>query len=83
MKYPVSQVARMAGFSVLSAGINIGVTVILHEVVGLSEEFSFAVAIGTTMTINFLACRYLIFDAGDEPIIPQALKFLISALPGN
>lgn len=42
---------------------NLGFTYLLHEQIGFSEEVAFAVSLAVVLTINFLGCRYVIFDS--------------------
>lgn len=59
---------RWAVISSWSFLLNIGGTVFLHEIVGLTEVFSYALVLLALLSINFLGCRYYVFssDQGQE-----------------
>ena len=72
-------VRRLARFTVMGAtgfGLNIGVTVVLHEWLGAPEEVAFAAALGVVFVFSFLSSRYVIFEgaAAADPA-KQLLKF--------
>ena len=73
---------RMARFGAMGAvgfGLNIAVTVSLHEWLGAPEELAFAVALAVVFAFSFLTSRYLIFAGachGDPR--KQFLKFVLS-----
>jgi putative flippase GtrA len=77
-----STMSRMARFAVMGAagfGLNIGLTVLLHEVLGAPEELAFAVALAVVFAFSFVTSRYLIFEgaAGGDPR-KQLVKFAVS-----
>lgn len=80
MKHLVRPVSWMAMLSVVSFGLNLGITAAGHEWLGLPEELAFLISLGTVMVINFLACRYLIFEASEGSATQQAIRFLASAI---
>jgi putative flippase GtrA len=71
--------ARFAGMGAAGFGLNIAVTVSLHEGLGAPEELAFAVALAAVFVFSFLTSRYLIF-AGASHGDPrrQLLKFALS-----
>jgi putative flippase GtrA len=80
MRRLLRPVSLMAAMSLLSFTVNLGLSALLHERLGWSEELAFLIAIAIVLLMNFLACRYLIFDAREGDIRQQAVRFLLSAL---
>ncbi len=74
---PASWMAVMSG---VSFGLNLGITAVGHEWLGLSEELAFFLSIATLMVINFLAYRYLIFEDSEGSVAEQAIRFLATAI---
>lgn len=54
--------ARFAAMGAIGFSLNIATTVSLHEVLGVREEFAFAVALVAVFLLSFFASRYLIFE---------------------
>lgn len=71
--------AKIAGLGVISAGLNISITVVLHEILGVMVEVSFLVGISTVMIVNFFAARS-IFRAQGGDSRRQFVMFVISSL---
>jgi putative flippase GtrA len=63
----------------LSFVLNLGLTVALHEVAGLSEELSYAIALVVVLATNFLFLRYYIYPARHGPFFKQLGLFLASS----
>lgn len=59
--------------------LNVGLTVVLHEYLGLAEEASFAIALVTVTINNFLFLRYYIFRSTNAGICGQFMAFVASA----
>lgn len=72
------QLGFMAVLGVVSLGVVWAVTVGLTEGLGLDERVSYPIALALASTVNFFACRHLIFDARDGSIAGQAVKFAAS-----
>ena len=74
--------SRMARFAVLGAagfGLNIAITVSLHEWLGAPEELAFAVALAVVFGFSFLTSSYLIFaGAAHGDPRKQLFKFALS-----
>ena len=66
--------------TVLSFLLNLGTTFLLHEALGLSEEFSFAIALALVFTTNFLLLRYYIFATAGGSFWAQMSKFAMSTV---
>ncbi len=64
----------------VSFTLNLGLSALLHEVVRAPEELAFAVALVVVFAVNFLACRYLIFDAAGGNLYRQLVAFALSSL---
>jgi putative flippase GtrA len=82
MRVPSSTLGRMARFAAMGAagfGLNIAITVSLHEGLGASEELAFAVALTAVFVFSFLTSRHLIFSGasrGDPK--RQLIRFALS-----
>jgi putative flippase GtrA len=64
----VNKLFRFGAIGGVGFVVNFGLTAFLHEIVGLSAELAFAVALVVVFFGNFLSCRYLVFDAtADDP----------------
>lgn len=73
----------MTGFGLLglvSFTLNLGLSALLHEVLGASEELSFGISLAVVFVVNFLACRYIIFDASGSNLVRQLTAFTLSSL---
>jgi putative flippase GtrA len=71
---------RFGALGAVGFGLNIAITVSLHEWLGAPEELAFAVALATVFVFSFLTGRYLIFSGashGDPR--KQLVKFAISS----
>jgi putative flippase GtrA len=75
-----ASLARFAGLGGISFATNVGLTAFLHELVHLPEEVAFAISLVTVFTMNFLACRYVVFSgrAGDPK--RQLVLYALSSL---
>lgn len=60
-------------------GINVGLTAFLHEVLGVSPEISFGIALACAYGANFFNNRTWVFDS-DVEAIPQVGRFLVISL---
>ncbi len=79
----VATLYAMTGFGLLglvSFTLNLGLSALLHELLGVSEELSFGVSLMVVFVVNFLACRYLIFDAAGGNLARQLIAFTLSSL---
>jgi putative flippase GtrA len=81
MHAPAKTLGRMARFGAVGAvgfGLNIGITVSLHEWLGAPEELAFAVALAVVFGFSFLTSRYMIFaGASDGDPKKQLVKFAV------
>lgn len=59
---------------------NMGVTTGLHELAGIRVEIAYASGFAVVMLISFLICRHAVFQATDQPVLPQFVKFISAAL---
>ena len=57
---------------VLSVSIALGMSALLHEVLGIRETFAAAGGLVSALTVNFFVLRYIVF-AGTVVSIPQQL----------
>lgn len=82
-KEHLSKTVKQGILFVLASGIgfsiNTGVTVFLHEILGVSPGISFAVALVCSYVVNFLNNRKWVFASDDSPL-PQIARFLAVSL---
>ncbi len=76
----IRRLVAFGSMSVLSLGVNLGVTVLLHEVLHASEELSYAIALIVVFTMNFMLSRHVVFRSTSGDSIRQATLFGISTL---
>lgn len=73
---------RLLRFGALGAAsfvVNLGITMTLHDFIGVTAEVAYAVALCTVMVMNFMICRHFVFDARGGSFKAQALQFLVGA----
>lgn len=83
--HPIRRVfnARLLRFgvqTVVSFGLNVGITVGLHELMGVRESVAFAVALAVVFVVNFLSLRYFVYRAADGHGGKQLTMFAVSTL---
>ena len=66
---------RFAAMGSLGLGLNVGITAFVHEVLGVSEELAFAVALACVVSFHFLSGRYVIYGAAAGDPKRQLLRF--------
>ena len=71
---------RYVQISVLSFVLNLGLTVLLHEVFFINAEAAYAVALFSVFVMNFIAMRRYIFAADKQPVSRQFLAYSASAV---
>jgi putative flippase GtrA len=64
----------------LSFTTNLGITAGLHELLGVSPEISFAIALVFVFVMNFAGMRWWVFRGTDRPIATQFMGFGLSSL---
>ena len=78
---PAEQVAallRFAAGGVLSAGVTLSVTAVLHEIFSVSEPKAAAFAMLTALSVNYVFLRYIAFPGTHVPWQRQLLLFFAS-----
>ena len=82
-KEQITKTIRQGILFVIASGIgfliNTGVTVFLHEILGISPGISFAVALASAYVVNFYNQRKWVFSSNSAPL-PQVIKFLVVSL---
>jgi len=82
-KDDIRKILRQGFLFVIASGIgfliNTGVTVFLHEVLGISPGISFAVALACAYAANFFNNRKWVFSSDAAPG-PQVVRFLLVSL---
>jgi putative flippase GtrA len=59
---------RFVGMGSVGFCLNLAITAFVHEVLGVTEELAFAVALITVFTFHFFSGRYVIYGAtGGDP----------------
>lgn len=71
---------RFALQSALSFAMNFGLTVLLHEEVGMREEGAFALVLSLTTVMNFLLLRYFVYPGRHGAFFRQFGFFAASSL---
>ena len=66
----------MSGFSF---SLNVGLTVALHETIGLAEEAACLTALVTVFVINFFGQRHFVFQAQRGDAKRQVIRFCITS----
>lgn len=70
---------RYLAMSGLSFMISVGLTVSLHEVLGVPEESAAAVALATAFVVNFVTVRQFVFRNTNDPF-PQMVRFGLTSI---
>ncbi len=73
------QIGRYLVMTGLSACLTMGLPVVLHEIFGLSEEASVAVALLTAFVVNFITLRRVVFRSAGRPTA-ELLRFFWTGL---
>ena len=71
---------RYLQVSCLSFVTNFGLTMVLHELCGLPEEWAFAIALTVVFALNFVAMRLYIYNARHGSLWRQGLTYVGSAM---
>ena len=71
---------RFGFFSGLSFFVVLGVTVGLTELLGVRAEVSFVAAVVVAFFMNFVACRYFIFEAAAGNLWRQLSAFFLGVI---
>jgi putative flippase GtrA len=79
VKFFLARATRFLGLGGVSFAVNVGLTVLLTEKLHLPPEVSFAIAIVVVFTMNFLACRYFVFDSRSQDFRQQLLRFAMTS----
>lgn len=75
-----TRLVRFAVTGGLAFGLNLSITVSLRELLGVSEELAFAVALVTVFLFTFASCRYFIFAGVGGSVRRQLVLFAVSSL---
>ena len=73
---------RFGALSIASFSINLGLTIGLHEGLGISAAAAFAIAIAVVYVLNFVGMRFFVFPQkakSGQSVIKQATAFLITS----
>lgn len=71
---PFGEVSRYTQLAVVSAGMNLGLPVLLHEWLGMAERAAVALTLTTAFVVNFIVARSYVFKASGA-FGPQVLRF--------
>ena len=72
--------SRFLQASILSFVLNIGLTMLLHEVWHASEELAFAIALVVVYLVNFVALRYYVYGSKGAHARKQFIIYSGSAI---
>jgi len=67
---------QMSGFSFL---LNLGLTILLHQVFHFSAELAYAIALLSVLVTNFVVMRWYVFSGSGQPLARQAVGFLAAS----
>jgi putative flippase GtrA len=70
---------RFAVFTVISAALNFGLTIGLHEWLGLPEEAAYAIGLAVVFIVNFLGLRYYAFPGRGGRVGTQFAVYAVSS----
>jgi putative flippase GtrA len=71
---------RFALLGGLSFSVNFGLTVLLHEVLGVREELAFALVLALTTVMNFVLMRSFVYPGRKGALLAQFGLFVVSSL---
>lgn len=71
---------RFALLGAVSFSVNFGLTVLLHEVLGVREELAFAFVLALTTVMNFILMRTFVYPGGQGRLLAQFGLFVVSSL---
>lgn len=71
---------RFALLGAVSFSANFGITVLLHEILGVREEIAFAVVLALTTVMNFVLMRTFVYPGRKGRLLAQFGLFVISSL---
>jgi putative flippase GtrA len=74
----LSSALRFAVLSGASGVTNLGLTAFFHELAGLPEELSYALALACVIVQNFLGMRWFVYGGSTVPWRRQLVQFLAS-----
>jgi putative flippase GtrA len=80
MKGLLFSLLRFASAGGASFVINLGGTAFMHELLGVPEEVAFAVALAIAFLVNFLVCRYYVFEGRSGDARRQLVEYLLASL---
>jgi putative flippase GtrA len=66
---------RFAAMGLIGMVLSVGITAFVHEVLGISEELAFAVALASVVSFHFMSGRYVIYGAAAGDPKRQLLRF--------
>ncbi len=67
----------MSGFSFL---LNLGLTILLHQIFHFSAELAYAIALLSVLVTNFVVMRWYVFSGSGQPLARQAGDFLVASV---
>ena len=71
--------ARYTGLGAVSLFLNIAITSVLHERIGLSEEISYACSVSAVFLMNFVLARKFVYKSKGR-LVGEFAGFLSTAL---
>jgi len=78
-KINLASLARFALGGVLSSGVSLGSTALLHEVGAVHERYAAAAGLVLALVVNFAVLRFFVFKGSRQPVARQLLMFLGSS----
>ena len=78
-KARLTALVRFGIGGLLSSGVAVGTTAILHELGSMNERVAAAMGLAAALVVNFLMLRYFVFRGTHPPLLRQLLVFLASS----
>jgi len=78
-KARLASLVRFGIGGVLSSGVALGSTALLHELGSVNERLAAAVGLAAALTVNFVMLRFFVFRGTRSAFVPQLLVFLGSS----
>jgi len=76
----LDRLVRFGLVGVVVSAVSLGLTALMHEVLGMSEELAFGITLVVVLVGGFAANRHLVFDASGGDSRRQGAHYAIAAL---
>lgn len=76
----LDRLIRFGLVGVVIFGVALGLTALLHEALGLSEELAFGITLVVVLVGGFLANRHLVFNASAGDLRHQSVHYALASV---